>query len=204
MPRAPRSLNLPPRSTCVTEPSARAGRNRHAIADLHVARHARLRRSSTRAVSLDRRFSVHGPITESAGTTALHAFSAAARARAEVPARRDPHGRSTRGAAARRVPWSQAEPAAQLAAGTPRCSATCSSASAAVRAGRRQALVAYYGRLRLCAPGKSSRAGAALRGGSRGPHATPRRQPRPRFPEQGARLRRRTAGRGCGSFAASA
>ena len=42
MPRRARSLNLPPRSTCITDPIARvAGRNRHVVADLHVARDAR-------------------------------------------------------------------------------------------------------------------------------------------------------------------
>ena len=70
MPSRARSLNLPPRSTCITEPIARAPAGIATRSPTFTSRVTRAStRSSTRAVSLDTRFSVCSPITESAETT---------------------------------------------------------------------------------------------------------------------------------------
>ncbi|PYQ69219.1 MAG: hypothetical protein DMG04_29125 [Acidobacteria bacterium] len=70
MPRRARSLNLPPRSTSVTAPIARAPDGIATRSPTLTSRVTRAStRSSTRAVSLEIRFSVCRPITESRETT---------------------------------------------------------------------------------------------------------------------------------------
>ena len=70
MPRRARSLNLPPRSTCITEPIAREPAGMATRSPTFTSRVTRAStRSSTRAVSLEIRFSVCRPITESEETT---------------------------------------------------------------------------------------------------------------------------------------